>query len=102
MTLSQTNIGAAGGVRHDEWVPNGPREGRTRGQTVPNEGSGSSSSRGWVSDRPRKTGERGCLRPPGPPLLLVRPTEGVLVLPGRRRLRGSDPGGPRRALQGDP
>ena len=32
----------------------------------------------------------------------VRPAQGVVVLPRRRRQRGSDPGGPDRALQGDP
>ena len=37
-----------------------------------------------------------------PPLLRLRPAQGLLVLPRRRRRRRPHPGGPRGPLQGDP
>ena len=47
-----------------------------------------------------RNGSRGRDGRADPPLHLVRPAEGELVFPRRRRLRGSDPGGSRRSLQG--
>ena len=40
------------------------------------------------------------LRPDRAPVLRLRPAEGLVVLPRRRRLRRPHPGGPRRPLQG--
>ena len=49
-----------------------------------------------------KQGDHDVLRPPRAPLLRLRPPEGLVVLPRRRRQRRPHPGGARRPLQGDP
>ena len=49
-----------------------------------------------------KQGRNGRVRPDRQALLRLRPPEGVVVLPDRRRLRRPHPGGPRRPLQGGP
>ena len=55
-----------------------------------------------VPGRARQAGQARRLRQDGPPLPRVRAPQGVVVLPGGRRLRRPDPGGPGRPLQGDP
>ena len=68
----------------------------------------SASSQGQASGRrrlPHRAGQAGRpdrVRPARPPLLRLRPSQGLVVLPRRRRQRRPDPGGPRRPLQGDP
>ncbi len=49
-----------------------------------------------------KDGQDRRLRHDRPPLPRLRPSQGLLLLPARRRVRRPDPGGPARPLQGDP
>ena len=52
------------------------------------------------SPSPRRAHRR--LRHDRPPLPRLRPPQGLVLLPARRRVRRPDPGGPARPLQGDP
>ena len=85
----------------DQWLyrPNPAR--RARQRTRPLDLTLNQSLRTATSSR-SPSGAARRLRADRPPLSRLRAPEGLVVLHARRRLRGSDPGGARRPLQGDP